>query len=84
MIGLHIHMDAEGLLADIPRDQIIDVAADVSLAILERGTVSGKPVVAIVLPLPDGRKVLAQTSLALFQTAAKAFTARFGDVAAEK
>jgi hypothetical protein len=84
MIGLHIHMDAEELLADVPKDQIIVVDSEVTLAVLERGTASGKPTVAIVLPLPDGRRVLAQTTLALFQASAKAFTARFGDVVMEE
>jgi hypothetical protein len=40
---------------------------------------SGKPSVALGFELPDGRWVLAETSLALFLTAAEALRARYGD-----
>lgn len=46
---------------------------------LEGGMKSGKPSAALRLDLPDGRIVIAETSLALFLTAADALKARYGD-----
>ena len=46
---------------------------------LEGGMQSGRPSVAIRLDLEDGRVVLAETSLALFLSAADALKARYGD-----
>jgi len=40
---------------------------------------SGKTSVAFDIPLPDGRHVLAETSLELFLAAADALRARYGD-----
>lgn len=46
---------------------------------LDGGMVSGNPSVAIRLDLPDGKTVIAETSLALFLTAADALKSRYGD-----
>lgn len=46
---------------------------------LAGGMSSGKPSVALRIDLPDGRHVIAETSLALFLMAADALKARFGD-----
>lgn len=45
----------------------------VALARLPHGTASGKPVVIVRIELPDGQTVLAQTTLALFSQAVRAF-----------
>jgi hypothetical protein len=47
----------------------------VQLAMLREGTVGNRPSVTIRLDLPDGRVVLAQTSLRLFLAAAEVFRA---------
>lgn len=39
---------------------------------LPRGTQSGLSTIAILVEMPDGRKVIAQTTMRLFQTAAGA------------
>ena len=43
------------------------------------GMASGKPSVAFRIDLDDGSSVIAETSLALFLTAADAMKARYGD-----
>lgn len=46
---------------------------------LSGGMASGKPSVALRIDLDDGSSVIAETSLALFLTAADALKARYGD-----
>jgi hypothetical protein len=59
----------------------IEIAAEqpIHVALLESGMESGKPSIAFGFVLPDGRWVFAQTSMALFLTAADAFRAKAGD-----
>lgn len=45
----------------------------VGIARLPQGTASGRPTVVVRLELPDGRTVLAQTTLALLSQAVRAF-----------
>lgn len=52
----------------------------IQIAAVEGGMQSGAPSVAIRIDLPDGRIVVAETSLRLFQMAAAALLGRFGDV----
>lgn len=53
-----------------------DPNASIKIALLDGGMTSGRPSVGILVTLPNGSKVLAQTSLRLFCSAAKAFEAR--------
>jgi hypothetical protein len=62
---------AEGMLHHVTRA--------ISVAGLDHGMSSGKPSVAIRIDLNDGTSVLAETSLALFLTAADGLRAKFGD-----
>ena len=78
MIPLEIVMDGTGILKDVPADKFIETRSKVTLAALPRGTAKGKPTIAIIFELPDGTTVMAQTTMALFHAAAKAFAARFG------
>lgn len=55
-------------------------AAPIQIAALSGGMSSGAPSVAIRIDLPDGRIVVAETSLRLFQMANAALLGRFGDV----
>jgi len=55
-------------------------APPIQVACLTGGMTSGLPSVTFRIDLPDGKVVLAETSLRLFQIAAAAITARFGDV----
>ncbi len=54
--------------------------APIQIGALEGGMVGGRPSVAIRIDLPDGRIVVAETSLRLFQMANAALLGRFGDV----
>lgn len=52
-----------------------------SLAALAMGMSSGRTSVALRIDLPDGRTLIAETSLGLLLGAARAFEARHGDQA---
>lgn len=54
-------------------------ASAIGITCLSRGMSSGAPSVALRLDLPDGRVVIAETSLKLFLTAADIFKAKYGD-----
>lgn len=67
---------------ELDRDRIIHVgegAPPIGVAVLEGGMASGAPSVALRVDLPDGKVVVAETSLKLFLAAADALKARFGD-----
>lgn len=51
----------------------------VEVGVLPNATERGKPGVMLRIELDDGRTVFAQTTYNLFQTAAMAFRARWGD-----
>jgi len=51
----------------------------IGVAALAGGMQSGKPSVALRIDLDDGSSVIAETSLALFLTAADALKAKYGD-----
>lgn len=55
---------------------LVHVEDSITVARLARGMHSGNSSVCIRLDLPDGKTVLAQTSMALFLGAADAFRAR--------
>jgi hypothetical protein len=67
------------LKAKVEAGRLIHIKGDgppIGLAMLEGGMVSGKPSVALRIDLPDGRTVLAETSVELFLTAAAAVRGR--------
>lgn len=61
---------------DLDPAKIIHVTETVTVIRIPRGMQSGKSSVMLRLDLPDGRTVLAETSMALFLTAAQAFAAK--------
>lgn len=61
------------------RGELIFAANDIAVTGLSDGMQSGKPSVAFRFDLPDGRTVLAETSLQLVLTVADALRGRFGD-----
>ena len=77
MLALRIFVSADGMMEGEDPKKIVE-ATDISIGVLEKGTVSGAPSVPIALKLPDGTPVLAQTSLKLFQAAARVFAAQYG------
>jgi hypothetical protein len=55
-------------------------APPLQVALLNKGMASGRPSVMLRIDLPDGRVVLAETSLLLFATAARAFASNYPDL----
>lgn len=80
---LRIIMDGDNCWPDLrPGNGGPTIAAHVKgfeVAALAGGMSSGKPSVMLRIDLPSGEAVLAETSLALFLSAADAFKARYGD-----
>lgn len=67
------------LIAD--PDAVIHLGADappIGVAVLPAGMASGKASIALRIELPDGRTVIAETSWALFASAARAISGRYG------
>lgn len=60
-------------------DDVINVENIDAVTVLGGSMVSGMASVAFRIELPDGKTVIAQTSLALFLTAARAFHAKYPD-----
>lgn len=86
MINLEVILNGEGCWPDI--QEVIDsgnleMGESVKICALPGGMQSGKPSCTIRVDLPGGKVVLAETSLLLFQSAARAFTARYGDLTQE-
>lgn len=83
MTPLTIILDGDKAWPDLAPDNpdrpnLIEGRID-SVAALANATANGKPAVALRIELPDGSVVIAQTTLALFATAARGFVARHGD-----
>lgn len=81
MPSLRIILDGDGAFPELARDDVIHLAdnADIAVTGLAHGMASGDPSAAFVFMLPDGRPVLAETSLRLLLSAADALKARYGD-----
>jgi hypothetical protein len=80
MLGIDLKLVGDKAWPDIKDRHIIHLGNDappIGLTVLEGGMASGKPSVAIRLDLPDGRIVVAETSLALLETSIKAIRARY-------
>lgn len=80
MVALVVHLDGTGKFEDWKDREKIHLGEDapaIRLAGLSQGMTSGKPSVAIGIELPDGRVVIAQTSMRLLLAAAKALEARY-------
>lgn len=83
MISMHIILDGEGVWPDLHDRPVIHLANDappIQVAVLDSGMSSGRPSVALRIELPDGTRVLAETSARLFCSAARAIEGRFPDL----
>ena len=85
MPKLDVQLDGDGCWQDLEllqkRGAVLH-SDDLAIAYLPGGMASGAPSLTLRVNLPDGRVVLAQTSLALFEGALRAFKAR-GELLAE-
>jgi hypothetical protein len=79
---IELKLDGEGAWPDLvekrEHGELIHVGG-FELGALEAGMESGRPSIAIRIDLPDGRVVIAESSLRLFLTAYEALVIRFGD-----
>lgn len=78
MIPLDVILDGDNCWPDL-KERGFTEGEFTAVAALPQGTVQGRPTVAVRVELPDGTVVLAETTLALFLTAADAMKARHGD-----
>lgn len=78
MLAIKIRLDGDGVLEGTDPENTLYVTSPITIASLDGGMQSGKPSVAFIIELPDGKTIVAETSLALFQATAKAFAAKFG------
>lgn len=78
---LSIHLEGDNCWKDLAekRERIIHLGdgSHIEIAALSQGMQSGRPSIAIRIDLPDGNVVIAETSMALFLSAASAFRARY-------
>jgi len=79
---IKLNLEGDGCWNDlkdkINTDQIIWMKDGViHIAALSKGMKSGKPSISIRLNLPDGRVVVAETSMQLFLTAAAAMNIKY-------
>lgn len=76
MLGLVL--DGDGAWPDLANNPNVEwVKEPILIAVLTGGMVSGKHSIAIRLDLPSGKTIVAETSLALFATAARGIRARY-------
>jgi hypothetical protein len=64
--------------SDEPRprpEDVVHVTAPITIGTLEGGMVSGKTSLMLIIPLPDGKTLVAETSLAAFRAASMALSA---------
>lgn len=80
MPALHIIADGDNAWPDLRdrMDTVIHITAPFAITALASGMTSGKTSVALRIDLPDGRTVIAETSLALLGAAVDTFRAKYG------
>lgn len=80
MPSIDLRLDGDGAFSDVDPAKAAHTLEPLRIAGLDHGMESGNASVCIGVFLPNnGGCVLAETSLALFLTAADALKARFGD-----
>lgn len=67
MTPLSLHLDVEQY--PLPQDGLVADGAITDIGLLRHGTVEGKAAVGIVVTMPDGTRVIGQTTWALLRTA---------------
>ncbi len=77
-INVRIKVDEDGGMPELAGRECIKLQT-LTVTSLDRGTSEGKPSMAFIFDLPDGRFVFAETTLALFLTVADALKGAHGD-----
>jgi len=73
MPELKIILEGDGAWHDLKIKEIIHITEGIQMAMLKGGMKSGTPSISIRIDLPDGKTVIAETSLKLFIQAVAAF-----------
>ncbi len=76
MPHMDIQLEGDGAFKDVDLSKMVHTTQAITVAYLENGTASGKGSVSFGIELPDGTFVIAETTAALFITAAKTIEAR--------
>ena len=79
MTVLNVLLQGDGAKPEWADGRTIHRIDDFTVAALPSGMVSGRPSVSFLIDLPNGEAVMAETSLALFLTAADAIRGTYGD-----
>lgn len=80
MIAMNIVLDGDRAFPELADGRkVVHLQNTITVTALAAGMGSGKPSVSFRFDLEDGTAVLAETSLALFLTAADALKAKHGD-----
>lgn len=77
MIEINLKLLGDGVLEGFPEEKIIRIRDPITISTLEGGLKSGRPSLAIIIDLPDGRKVMAETSAKLFIDTAAIVRSRY-------
>lgn len=77
MAYLDLQLDGDNCWPELRESGFIEGEL-VGIAGLPNGTSGGNPTVTVRVTLPDGKTVLAETTLRLFLSAARALQARYG------
>lgn len=79
MPALTVKLDGDNAWPDLATRHVHNHNEAIEVAVLEKGMSSGKPSVAIRIDI-DGGSIIAQTSAALFVTAARMIHAKYPDL----
>ncbi len=77
MVIINIVLEGDGKLEYLRNKKVFHTTAPITFSALSKGMESGKPSMSIIIELENDTVVLAETSVAAFLTAAKAFNARY-------
>lgn len=78
MLAMTVKLDGNGILKDY-KGEVVHVKSPLTVTTLAGGMDSGKPSVAIIADLPDGRKLIMETSAELFCNAANIIKTKYRD-----
>lgn len=80
MPRIDLNLDGDGAWPDLAgRTDVIHLTGPIGMAAVPAGMSSGRTSVALRLGLPDGRTVVAETSLRALAAAVRAMLARYPD-----
>jgi len=78
MLATNVNFDGDAFFKDFDKSKVVESKGLHTITVFEGGMASGRPSVAFVSEMKDGTFVLAETSMNIFLSAAKAYEARFG------